>query len=475
MTGRHTRSNHQGRSSGKSSGDGPRVGRRSYLKLAGAAVGSVPGVAGATEATSGAETTGTDPATPGPAEFSRTVNAAAVGCDPTGERPCDRAFRRAIGRDTLLRFPAGTYRFARPQVVLGVEKLGIVGGGDVSFLVPPEFNADLLTIAGGSRLVFAGIDVDMTASGATPGLRLCARDRLTVADVTFQGRGTPASTAEPVANALSPVVRSPDGTGVVRNVRADNAGPIGPAHRRPDGRAGIRIGSATRGTIRIENCRLDGFGTGGIYASETNGQVLIDGGVYRDNDVAGIRLGPAGTVRNARVEAGVGDDAATYGRPTLAERRACAIRLEGGGSGAAIRGCDLTIGPESGGEGAVVAARDYGGFTVRDTRIRVYDTDRSAIRGLDPDGGRYSPPTGSLIARFEQCSFTTPEGTPRVRLTGRPTPRGASHPHAEVDEDVEALPSVGHAHETDRTLFDGSTVDFSGRRRPANEAGSHNR
>ena len=422
MTERHAESNcHE---HGQSPVDGePRVGRRSYLKLAGAAVGSPPSltsVAGARTAADGVGATRTPRPNATTADaldhsvFSRTVDAVAAGCDPTGETPCDDAFRRMVGDDTFLSFPSGTYRFTRPQVVLGVENLGLVGRGDVTFLAPPNFNGNLLTIAGGARLAFAGIDVDVTAPGSTPGLRLCAHDSLTVEDVTFRGRGTHPPTDRPVANALSPVVRSPNGRGTVRNVVARNGGSMGAAYRRPAGRAGIWVGSATRGTVTIEDCHLDGFPGGGVYASETSGRVRVKGGSFRDNDIAGIRLGGAGRIENARVEAGV-----ERRRSARGGTDACAIRLEGGGSGAEIANCDVAIGPDTGGAGAIVAAHDYGGFTLRDTRVRAID--RPAVRGLDPEDGYYSPPQGSLGTRFERCAIVG--SRPRIRLTGRPVPR----------------------------------------------------
>jgi hypothetical protein len=396
-------------------GDGDRcVGRRSYLKLAGATAGSASllgRAAGARAARAGDA-------------FLRRVNAAEAGCDPTGRTPSDEAFRQAIAEDTLLTFPAGTYRFTEPQVVLGLDRVGLLGEGEVSFVVPPGFDGNLLTIAGGSELLVRGIDVDMTAAGAVPGLRLRARDRLLVEDVEFRGRGVYSPGDGPVANALSPVVRSPDGVGIVRNVRAHNDGPIGPAYRREDGRAGIRIGGATRGTVRIADCHFQGFQNGGAYVSETAAAVRIVGGVYRDNDVAGIRIGgtgPPSTIENARVEAGFGNSA-TPGTTDPSAMNASAIRFEGGGSGSEVRECELAVGPDVVGEGVVVAGHDYGGFTLRDTQIRA-PSDRPAIRGLAPHGGLYSPPRGSFETRLERCSIVGPDRDEAVRLTERPTPR----------------------------------------------------
>ncbi|PSP72370.1 hypothetical protein BRC86_12585 [Halobacteriales archaeon QS_3_64_16] len=396
-------------------GDGDRcVGRRSYLKLAGATAGSASLLGRA----AGARAARTGDA------FSQRVNAVKAGCDPTGRTPSDRAFQQAVAEDTLLTFPAGTYRFTEPQVVLGFNSVGLLGEGEVSFAVPPGFDGNLLTIAGGSELLLRGIDIDMTAASAVPGLRLGARDRLLVEDVEFRGRGVYSPGDGPVANALSPVVRSPDGVGIIRNVRARNDGPTGPEYRTDTGRAGIRIGGATRGTVTIADCHLQGFQNGGAYVSETAAEVRVVGGVYRDNDLAGIRIGGTGsrsTVENARVEAGL-ENATASDSTNFDTMNTCAIRFEGGGSGTEVRGCELALGAGVEGEGAVVAAHDYGGFTLRDTRIQAAGG-RPAIRGLAPHGGPYSPPRGSLETRFERCSILGPDREKAVRLTERPAPR----------------------------------------------------
>jgi hypothetical protein len=401
MTNRRTPDDDTNAAGGRETGD-RRVGRRSYLKLAGVTIGSVPLLANA----AGAMSTEHD-------SFARSVDAVEAGCDPSGEQPSDRAFERAIGEDTLLLFPSGTYRFERPHAVLGIDRLGFVGQ-EASFVVPAGFNANLLTVAGGTTASFRGIDIDMQAPDATPGLRLCARERLLVEDVTFRGRGHPGADG-PVANALSPVVRSPEGIGRIRNVVARNDGPIGPSYRREQGRAGVRIGGATRGTIAIEDCRFEGFQNGGAYVSETSGTITVRGGVYRDNDIAGIRIGGSNaesSVRNARVEVGTGTEAAMD---------ACGIRLTGGGSGAAISGCTVTLGRNAGGDGGVVAEHDYGGFEISDTPIRAANAGVPAVMGLTPYGGRYSPPQGSLGSRIERCTLSG-SGSPPIRLTDRPAP-----------------------------------------------------
>jgi hypothetical protein len=216
------------------------VNRRSYLIAAGAAVGSTALFSG--RASAAFERRGI--------RFKRTVNMVEeAGCDPTGNEPCDEEITDAADDFTLLKFPPGEYRLTEKNIVLGKTNLGFVGEGDVRFTVPEQFNEKVLVVDDGTGLLFENIDIDQTADGATAGLHLGVDDDLEVHDVTFIGEGiNPASdprgegSGNPtVTNAFTPIVRSPDGTGIAENVVAENAGLLG-AYNAGDGRVGVFIG-----------------------------------------------------------------------------------------------------------------------------------------------------------------------------------------------------------------------------------------
>lgn len=196
--------------------------RRTYLKVAGATAASVPLLAG--EGTAATKRHGIS--------FNTVVDMVDdAGCDPDGDELCDSNLRRAAESNTLLKFPSGTYKLTEKNTVLDATNLRFLGDGDVRFTVPAAFNEKLLVVDRRTGLLFENIDIDQRADGVTSGLHLGAGDDLHVQDVEFIGQGIHPD-SEPrsenggnpaVTNAFTSVVRSSDGTRVVKNVVADNA------------------------------------------------------------------------------------------------------------------------------------------------------------------------------------------------------------------------------------------------------------
>jgi hypothetical protein len=354
-----------------------------------------------------------------------------AGCDPTGSEPCDAALQRAAADRTLLKFPEGEYRFTETNVLLDYANLGLLGDGDVRFSVPEEFNEKLIVIDRGTGALFENIDIDLTAAGATPGLHLAAADDLEIHDVEFVGQGIHPD-SEPrnfgnsakgpngnpdVTNALFPIVRSPDGTGVVENVVAHNAGLMGAYTR-----GGVWIGISTRGTITLRDCAFSGFPGNGVYASRTNGVVRIEGGTYRNNDVSQVRIGSEGSyVRDATIAVDSTSSRSPNPSEALNQR---GIRFEGAKieSGRPVaRDCDVTIAATPHSEGGVVANGTCGEFLVADTRIGIGEDYVRGVQAKVPNGGpSYPPPPRPHGARLRGVSVTGPaaEGT-AIELRGR--------------------------------------------------------
>ena len=232
-----------------------------------------------------------------------------LGCDPKGESPCDTAIDGAIGDDVAIRFPAGTYRFERSHRFEDFDRLGFVGVGDVSFVPPTGFNDKLLSFLGGWAL-FSGIDLDVSATGTTAGLRFITRSGFVVEDVEFVGRGFHPDPS--VVNALAVAVRNESEQGIVRDIVARRGSAIG-HYKGGNGRVGIWVGARHRGRVTIENCHLEEFGNNGIYGSRNPGTVEVVGGLYRNNNVSGVRLGGGGNVvRDTTIEIDLGKYTGPY-------------------------------------------------------------------------------------------------------------------------------------------------------------------
>jgi hypothetical protein len=350
-----------------------------------------------------------------------------AGCDPTGNEPCDDQLQAAADDYTLLKFPAGTYRLTEKNVLLDATNLGFLGEGDVRFAVPEGFNEKVIVADRGTGLLFENIDIDQRARDATPGLHLGVADDLHVRDVEFVGQGiNPGSNPRGedggnpgVTNGFLPIVRSAGGTGVIENVRMNNAGVMG-AYNHGNGRVGVWIGMSTRGTITLKDCHIEGFPNNGLYCSRTYGVVRVEGGTFRNNDISQVRIGSDGSyVEGATIEVDAGASNSPNPREMLNGR---GVRFEVGSldtAGPEVRNCDITIAdaPHSG--GGVVASGDIGCFDVRNTRIKV---DIDGVRGVlakDPTGGAYNT-GGPYDGTLRNVSVTgNASGTSAIELRRR--------------------------------------------------------
>ncbi|WP_160135819.1 hypothetical protein [Halococcus salsus] len=391
------------------------VDRRSYLKFAGIAAGSAGLLSGLASAA----------VTHRGIQFNTTIDMVEdMGCDPSGNEPCDNQITEAADDYTLLKFPAGEYKITEKNALLGMTNVGFLGEGDARFVVPENFNEKVLVIDRGTGVLFEGIDIDQQADGATPALHIAGDDNIRVHDVELIGQGihpdsipkdqpgyspgTGGENGNPrVHDFFYPIVRSETGTGLVTELSANNHGLMG-TYNAGNGRSGIWVGLGTYGTITFRDCRIEEFGSNGCYTSRTYGVVQYEGGVYRNNDNNQIRLGSENSyVDGATIE--VDADASEAPNPDEALNYR-GVRIEMGHNytpvDVSIRNCEIPIrsAPRTG--GAIVAESTAGHFEVENTRIGV-DTDGvRAVLGKEPDGGSYDPPEKPHSAILRNVSVT---------------------------------------------------------------------
>lgn len=68
------------------------------------------------------------------------------------------------------------------------------------------------------------------------------------------------------------------------------------------GPTGIVCNTINKGTITFKDCSLGGFPDNGLYAANGDGQVIVDGGVYKNSQTASVRIGGKDSiVKNARI------------------------------------------------------------------------------------------------------------------------------------------------------------------------------
>jgi hypothetical protein len=373
------------------------VERRTYLGLLGGTVATlggcqlpdrdrrgtpvVPDAADPADPGTGTPSTETEPAEQRTPEertrirFDETVNVVEeYDCDPSGESACDEQLREAAADDRLLVFPEGSYQLENRLTLEGLGSVGLEGTGDARLVAPATYNDILLDVDVGEFLL-RNINVDIRGNNTTAGIRALTDETLHVEDVEYLGRGVHSD--RNVVHGLLPVVRNPGGGGTIRNYVATQGSAWG-HYGAGNGRAGIYIGQMNRGTITIVDAHLEEFGDSGIYATGTPGDVRVHGGEFRNNNVAAIRIGGAGSlVTDATIEASL----SIYGGPRSNENEA--FRLRGimlnqksayidKPPGVRVEDCDIHIESDLPNPGAGIAIQGPAKTaTIRRTSIRI--------------------------------------------------------------------------------------------------------
>ncbi|MFB6164383.1 MAG: hypothetical protein ABEJ31_04415 [Haloarculaceae archaeon] len=360
------------------------IDRRDYLRLAGGAAA----LAGA-----GTLATGTAAAqTVRGVSFDREVDLVAdFGADNTGSRPADDALDRALQPNTLVHVPAGRYLLHRKHVLDGGVNYGIVGEGDVTFV--PKTGGNYLTFDSSARnpvnqVVFENVDYDITADNTVTGMRFNTRNGLHVENVEYVGRGTHTDTE--VANAITITIANPDATGVLKDFTAKQ-GSTWARYKIGDGRVGVAVFPPHQGTLQVIDPHLEEFGNNAMYCSRHHGKVQVQGGIFRNNNVDGVRISGQGSwVDGAYFE--VDPDSYTGPREDTYESKSWmmrGVRIEARHydktPGAEVRNCDFVMKNGPGVGSAVKVESNAKSVIVRDSRIR-YDKDGRAAVMSEPNG-----------------------------------------------------------------------------------------
>ncbi|WP_192927990.1 right-handed parallel beta-helix repeat-containing protein [Halococcus salsus] len=343
--------------------------RRSYLKAAGAAAVSVPLLAG--EGAAATERHGIS--------FDNVV-------DMGGTGDASSAIESAAESNTLLKFPSGDYELSGQTNVSGKSNFGIVGEGDVTFTVPDDYNGKALNINGGDGVLLENITIDQ--SNATPDVQVAPDDNLQVHGLKMLGEGISSSTgqskgdSDAALQAFSPMVRSSGGSGTVQDIVLHNEGRMGAY-----GRVGVWIGEENKGTITLRNCNVEGFSGNGVYASRTPGEVHVEGGLYKNNDLSQVRIGSNGSYVDGVTAVTDVSESRSDNAGEMLNGSGIRIESDRGGSGAAIRNCDVSIGSEANADTGIKVFPNYSGdFTIENTRVEI-DCEGYGIRASSPDGG----------------------------------------------------------------------------------------
>lgn len=364
--------------------------------------------------------TDAEPPTATGERFETRVDAVAdAGCDPSGSEPCDEAFDAALGDDTLLSFPPGEYLMTRTHYVEHLRNFGMVGTGPdrsaVRFVHPTGFAGVFLNVRDGRNCLFRNFTAVQTGDRRTnSGFVLLNRDGLLVEDVEVAGF-TP---TEGGTNDMIVRVSDPDGVGVVRRFVTAGGSEVGIY---PRGHVGLFSGPGHRGTLRLEDCRIEECANNGVYASRTVGPVQVEGGVYRNNNVSQVRVcGEGSYVEDATIV--VDTDAADEVVGTHDNVRG--IWWESGWQGKTgghVAGCDLVARSTSLTPALLQIDGTAGGLAVRDCSFEVDTPESRAVLAHRPGssgmGGTPPRPWDVTVEGIDVSG--TARGTAAIQVVGR--------------------------------------------------------
>lgn len=356
-----------------------------------------------------------DPTATDEPRFENVVHLVEEGADDTGEEPIHDLVHEHIGDDTLLVLDEG--RFALGQLIVdGYSNFGITSAeGATPTLVPAgPMNevGEYWLVLHGEDVLLGGFEYDFTDDRVGGRTQVIANaNGLEVFDIHVRGQ----------VYQVTPFrfgIRDPNGVGHVRRV-IDRDGA-----RTGDRMSGLFVGVEHAGELHFVDCEMWHFPSKGIYASNPGenvpdaggGEVHVEGGLFKNNNAAGIRIGSEGsTVRDVTfvLEDTLEGENVTWEEPVPllppdGHRNTRGLRLKGGGS-VLVEGCtfDYELGS---GDGVLTVEGSHGNSTVRDCRIRSESPDLSPVRmksSLKP-------------MEFESVSIVgTGGGAPAVRMVGR--------------------------------------------------------
>lgn len=331
-----------------------------------------------------------------------------VGVDREGREPIDAALQSAVADDTLLAFPPGTYRVAEGALVAFARNFGIVGTGDdrsaVRFVHPEGFSDRFINVRDGRDVLLRNFTIDQTADEVTnSGIVVLNDDGARIEDVEVAGFTPARSQGTPDLNIH---ITTPNGRGVVRRFVTKGGGRVGVY---PASYPGIYSGPQHSGTLELVDCHVEECGSNGVYASRTNGGVQITGGLFKNNDVAQVRIcGEGSFIRNARIVVDTADTTDTRGTYDTVR----GLWWESGWmgkTGGYVENCDFALGSAANPRALLQIDGTAGSVTVRNSRFTFDTRDQrywgvyAAAPGVSNMGGRPSKPWAITL---ENVTFT---------------------------------------------------------------------
>lgn len=318
-------------------------------------------------------------------QYETVIDVTDVGADNNGNESITPILREHASNDTLLKFPSGRYRMDSQFRLTGFDNFGMVG--DDAVLEPASYgdfetddwNYRLFRLGTdekpGTNLRMEGFTVDQSADRTgVRAIDAAIDDGLIVRDIDINGYHD--------SGAWGPgrfVITDADGAGLVERFRApDGAATTGnaPGDKLWRGPSGI-LCNMNKGTITFRNCVLEGFPDNGLYAAHGSGSVRVEGGRYKNNMGANVRLGGDHSyIMDATIVVDQDDNHGIYQR---------GLRLE---KGNLLVAKDVDFETRVGGSPAIRVANNADNVYVLDSSITTQTDGPSSAIDVRPSAGK---------------------------------------------------------------------------------------
>ncbi|WP_136601633.1 right-handed parallel beta-helix repeat-containing protein [Salinigranum halophilum] len=242
--------------------------------------------------------------------FDDVVDLVEAGADSDGNERIDEALTTHAGDGTVLVLPAGRYKMG-PTDLSGYQNLGLVGKSGTRPTIVPAEPVDesrewLIRMTEGGDYLVGGFDLDFRKEGYGGSLVIFAsKGGFEVFDIHAYG-------IYPLnVSGISCNVDSSDDVGQIRRfITRDGTVPESSG-------SGIFVSTSHSGTLHIDDCEIWNRATNGVYASAMgyvgdfknvttadrgNGEVHVRSGVFKNNNIANIRIGSTNsTVKDVHI------------------------------------------------------------------------------------------------------------------------------------------------------------------------------
>ncbi|MGN8216159.1 hypothetical protein [Halococcus salifodinae] len=327
-------------------------------------------------------------------QFSKKVDAVKdLGCDPNGGTPVQDTLNSKIEDGMLVVFPGGTYA-ATGEINPGADRYGIVGEGYQNSKKPPKLgeNSVVFTVEtnqpiklfnfGAAEALVGNFVIDQRKRAAHGGVTARSSGNVRVRDVRTVGAQTAVGNGDSTPFFFEPFAEGKDSLIVFERCIARGGGIPGTKNTGASAGIGIFQRNGAAGRIVLKDCVIENMADNGVYGARTTAEVIVLGGLYRNNDVSQVRVNGDAQVDGVDIvideENYTGLKSKSYGRergPGWPATNGLKLETDSAGSvtaGTVVRKCDIraiSVADESSIGGLVNFFASAGGATLDNCRL----------------------------------------------------------------------------------------------------------